>query len=64
MKAFDQREALGILEPFAEGSFEELMDIDFTDMWSFANAALDYIPTVDRNKFLTRMIDTFGEEKL
>ena len=60
MKAFDQREALGILESFAEGNFEEIMDYSFTAMWPFANAALDYIPTADRNKFLVRMIDTFG----
>ena len=40
--------------------FEELMNYSFTDMWSFANVALDYISdTADRNKFLIRLIDIF-----
>ena len=59
-KPFDQREALGVLEAFGEGNFEDLMNYSFTDMWSFANAALDYISdTTDRNKFLIRLVDIF-----
>ena len=60
---FDQEKALRILEPFAEGKFEEIMNYSFTNMWSFANTALDYISaTADRNKFLAKMLDTFAKE--
>ena len=61
MKAFDQREALGVLESFAI-EFNELMDIEITNWRSFTSLALPYVPVRSQKKFSKRMKEVFDKE--
>lgn len=58
---FDQKKALGILESFAIGASEKIMNYHYTNIWTFSNAVLNHIPTHKRNEFLVKLIDVFGD---
>ena len=59
LEYFDQRKALGILESFAEGNFNEVMDYDFGSWQSFSKVAMDYIPSRRHQAFYAEMKKTF-----
>ncbi len=59
MRMFDPREALGIVEKFAAGNFEELMDYGFDSWQTFSQVAKDYIPTCKHKKFLAEIEKVF-----
>lgn len=42
---------LRVIEGFAEGSFEELFDYQWTDAEAFIKAGNDYVPAKDRAEF-------------
>ena len=61
-KPFDQREALGVLESFGKGNFQELMDVEITTWRLFTSLALPYVSFRSQKKFSNKMKEVFDKE--
>lgn len=51
----DHDTLLRITEGYATGSFEELFDVQWTNVESFIKAAYDYVPRGSRIKFAEKV---------
>ena len=54
---------LSALEPYADGPFEELMDIEWWDIEAFYRAGCDYIAEPDRGDFHEALFDKINRSK-